>query len=208
LPALTLPAGAFLVLASAVYGFTTLSASVPRWLVIYIWASFALLVAIFHLWKDGIRKLDEVDLAALCFLSWAAFSLAWSGDKNQGIVQLSQCAALCCVFMWSRRFPEWIPEAAFLALWAGMILQWLFPWDWGGHGNRNFQTEAMVLAWLVAWQSTRLAWLVALIVSTPVFAYYLLVENPSKIEYIAVPAALMWIAYDRRDVLKLLPRPY
>lgn len=204
---MTLIAGALLVGASAVYGLTTLSASVPRWIVLYVWAAMACVVFLSTLWRDGGKRVDLIDGLAFALLGWCALSLWWSADWRQGVVELTNGAALLCVFLWVRRFPDWIPEGALIAVILALALQYAYPDDWGGHGNRNFQTEMMILALCVAWQSKRTWAAVLCLFTLPAVSWFLAFSNPSKIEYFAVAALIAWQFYGRRNPIKLHLRP-
>ena len=130
-------------------------------------------------------RVDHVDLLALTLLGYMALSLAWSTDVLQGQFQLTSAAALCAVFMWVRRYPGFIPEAAMLTLTGALVLQVANPVDWGGFGNMNFQTEAMLLL-LALGSQTRFT--PAFILLFAVTGFYLAWMNPSKIEWFVLLA--------------------
>lgn len=137
-------------------------------------------------------KFDHIDGLALLALVWAGLSLGWSSDWRQGQLQLTNCGALFVLFVWIRRVNDWLPEAALLTVVVALVLQYLYPWDWGGHGNRNFQTEAIILALCVALNAHRLETWIAWVLITPIAVGYLLIGNPSKIEFIVIPALIAW----------------
>lgn len=202
MPALNLTAAALYVAAASIYGLTTLSAAVPRWLVVFLWASVASVVFLCHLWRNSKIELDEIDWAAIALIAWCALSLSWSSDWRQGVVNLTCGAALFCIFQLVRSYPDLIPEAALAGVVVALVLYFMFPEDWGGHGNRNFQTEAIVIGLCLALETKR-AWIRALWVPVCVVsAWLLLVENPSKIEFYALAAIVMWKAYEWRKLLK------
>jgi hypothetical protein len=70
-----------------------------------------------------------------------------------------------------------------IALIGTLVLQWLYPQDWAGHGNRNFVTEAVLLLMALSGESTRLKLPWVLIVC--IAAVFLWI-NPSKIEYVVI----------------------
>lgn len=207
MPALKYIAAVLFIGASAIYGLTTLSASVPRWMVVYLWASLAVVSFVCWMWRGKSLNLDKVDGLALGLLAWAALSLSWSSDWRQGVLELTNAAALCAVFLVTRRVPDLIPEAALLSLIVAVVLQYLYPLDWGGHGNRNFQTEAVILATLIAFQTERKwAWLLLWLV-LPFVGWLLFVENPSKSEFLVLPFVIAWLVYERRKRIKLVSIP-
>ena len=124
--------------------------------------------------------MDHIDLLALSVLGYMALSLLWSKDALQGQFQLTNAAALCAVFMWVRRYPEYIPEAALVALVGALGLQAWNAADWGGFGNRNFQTEAMLLLLAIGSQTR---FFPAFVLLFAVTGFYLAWMNPSKIEW-------------------------
>lgn len=200
MPAINWLAGALLVGASAIYDLGTLSASVPRWLIVYAWACAACFLFAWRVWVVGFKGIDRIDLMALVLLSWAALSLSWSSDWRQGVLELTNCIALCAVFMYVRRNPDGIQEAALVAVFLAVFLHALAPEDWGGHGNRNFQTEMIVLALCISFARKHLmVWLLAFGAA----AWLLLLENPSKAEFVAVAGILLWKLYDWRNAPKL-----
>lgn len=192
-----MPALAVLLAAAVnVYDFGTMSASVPRWCVIYLWAGVVV-------WSQ--RRFDPVDRAALALLLWFALSLLWSQDWQQGVYEFTNASALCAIFMWVRRNPRWIGEAAMLSVVVALILQCLFPLDWGGHGNRNFQTETMLIAMALGLEARTKFALPAWIALATVVAWYLAFINPSKIEFVValfLVAALVW---RKRNILRPVP---
>lgn len=131
----------------------TLSASVPRWCVLYG------IFLIGSLWLvSNVRKplpedsgdqlkVDLIDGAVWAFVLLSAESLLWSGDWRAGIYSLANMAALAGLFCMVRRLPA---ENFHLAVWLGvivglgMLIQW--PLDTGGYGNRNFAAEFMVIS--------------------------------------------------------------
>lgn len=162
----------------------------------YFWAALASVVFAVNLWKRKGRT-DLVDCLALSLLAWMAISLSWSLDWRQGLFQLINAAALCAVFMWVRRHPQYIGLAAIIALAASLVLQFFNPEDWGGHGNRNFQTEALILLMALGLHERgpfgRLC-LLALSIAT---LWYLIASNPSKIEFVVMVALVGWYGINR-----------
>src|SRR5512146_829607 len=141
MPALTF---ALFVAVSSVYGFGTFSAAVPRWIVLYLWAILAAASGIALLWRSRL-KLDETDLLAFVLFGWMCLSFAWTGDWKNGVYEITNAGSLLMVFLWVRRWPAGVAEAAIGAAVVLLVLQWMYPLDYGGHGNRNFQTEALIL---------------------------------------------------------------
>ena len=170
---------------SLVYGLTTLSAAMPRWLVLYGWAVIACVVFALSVWRNRAR-VDQIDLLALSLLGWAALSLLWSADRLQGVMEITNGAALCAVFMWVRRYPEWIPEAAMVALAGTLALQWYSPGEWGGHGNMNFQTEAILLLLALSSQYKKDYLFPVFLALLACSVAYLVLVNPSKIEWLVL----------------------
>ena len=113
-----------------------------------------------------------------------ALSLLWSYDWRQGLYQLTNAAALLAVFLWVRRFPRFVPEAACVAVCLALILQYLYPLDYGGHGNRNFQTEVLLIGLALCRP------IPGLILAFPVFGY--LWFNESKIEWFALLCVVLF----------------
>lgn len=170
-------AAALLVVAVNIFDMGSSSASAPRWMVVFGWAILACLVAI---WRYRHLTFDSIDAAAVICFAWFCLSITWSQDYGEGICEATTALALLCVFMWVRRFPDLIPEACLLALVVALYLQFTDPKDWGGHGNRNFQTETMVMLLCLGWQARR--WLIYVPLSLVTIGY-LVFLNPSKIEF-------------------------
>lgn len=185
----------FFVLALSVFGLTTLSATVPRWLVIYGWAG--LICVVFAL--RGRVRADGVDIAALALFLWASVTMLWTPDIKQGAYALTNAAALLTVFLWLRAYPHTIPRAAAVGVWVLLLLQWIYPADMGGHGNRNFQTEAVLLLCAIT-AFGRPLWAVPTILAGLV---YLVAGNASKIEYAAFLAVALALSIEQLG--KLLP---
>lgn len=179
MPALRILAAALLIAAVNFYDFGTLSASVPRWIVIYIWAvmAFPLLA----------MRLDAVDWTAISLLLYLVVSWGWSSDRLATLHSLPNATALLVIFMWIRRNPQWVGEAATLAVLITLCLQYFFPWDYGGHGNRNFQSEVMIIGLCLGCRWKWLWWPTAIAVAVYLFAF-----NPGKIEYFAALALGVW----------------
>ena len=186
-------AGGVLVLGTSVYGMGTLSASVPKWLIVY-GAAGVFSLALVGKYR---RRLAPLDAAVFSLLAYMGLSLSWSWDWMEGLYQLVNASALAIVFLWVRH-TKWehvslLPGFACLALAVSFIAQLKFPEDMGGHGNRNFQTEIMLslIALSIAVRNNGARHAV-IFCSVPVLAY-LLIENESKIEWaVGVGLILFW----------------
>lgn len=202
MPALKLTGAALFVAASALYGLTTLSASVPRWLVIYAWVCVISVGFAVYVWRWKPIAFDKIDLAAVAVCGWCALSLTWSFDRQQGFLEIVNLLSFLFVFLWVRRNPEWIPEAATLSLCIALALQFAYPEDWGGHGNRNFQTEAIIFLSALSLRSR--GKLLALALATSLVAWsFLIFSNPSKIEFFVLAFLIVWWIFERRILAKL-----
>jgi hypothetical protein len=192
LPALNVISAVLLVAGTAVYDLTTGSASVPRWIIAYLWASLICISFLVAFVRSNWFDFDRIDgLAVLSFL-WAAFTLLWSKDWLEGVMQLTNLAALLAVFMWVRRFPDRIPDAAALCVTVALIMQLVWPLDWGGQGNRNFQTELILCGLCVSTFARGPICYFIILVLFPVSIWYLIFYNPSKIEFIVGAALISW----------------
>ena len=178
--------GLLLAGAVSVYALGTLSASVPRWIVIYLWSLVplsSLVVAV----RRGRIRLDETDSAALLVMLWCGMSLAWAVDWRGAVYSYVNLGALYLVFCWVRHAPlrhvQYLPEAALLAILVGLVMQGLWPYDYGGHGNRNFQTEAFILCLALGLATRTAIGFVGCVLIGGATAVYLALFNPSLIEW-------------------------
>lgn len=196
LPAL---AACVLVGAGSLYGVGTLSASVPRWCAVYGGAAVILTWGSLTLWRH-FPRLDEVDRGAVGLYAYACLSLLWSGDWRQGLYQCVNAGSLLVVFVWVRHscHVKHLPTAAYVLLWIALFGQLADPDGWGGHGNRNFQAEAMLafsaLALCVVSEGARAAVLMTL----PLPLGYLLIQNPSRMTHyvlsvLAIGLLVRWL---------------
>lgn len=168
-----------LLLAFSLYDLGTLSASVPRWIVIYGWASLGMCWLAVMV-RRGRIAIDAVDLSAFLVWLYAGLSLLWSGDWREGVYEYANMTALFVVFLTVRRgfLVGRLGEAALLCVVVALIDQLIWPMDWGGFGNRNFQAEAMILALALSWSAKwlRPVWCVVCIATM----VYLAGWNPSR----------------------------
>jgi hypothetical protein len=187
--------GLLLVLSVTVYGLGTVSATVPRWIAIYLWASASLGWLVWWGWKERLA-FDRTDAAALSLFAYAALSVSWSGDWRLGIYQSVNAGALLAVFLWLRHAPvshvKHLPEAGLAIIVVTLIAQYLWPWDYGGHGNRNFQTEVLLIALLLgAASQSRWGKIGTAVLAVPV-AGYLAFVNESKVEWFVLFGLGAW----------------
>lgn len=137
---------ALVAVALTVYGAGTLSATVPRWCVLYVIAGLSLCAFMVQVWR-GRFKADLLDILAMVFVLYCAESLLWSADWRGGLYSLVNMAAVAVLFMTARRLDAEPLKLAVLV--ATVILLGdlaVLPWDTGGLGNRNFAAEYMVMA--------------------------------------------------------------
>lgn len=83
---------------------------------------------------------DLKDLLVIGFVCWCAWSLAWSPDWRQGVIDLQHIALLAVAFLTLRRVsvPWWG--------WAAAALLALNPWlPYGGAFNENTQAEFLLV---------------------------------------------------------------
>ena len=178
--------GTLLVLGVSVYALGTLSASVPRWIVIYVWAIIPLLAFVVAVRRGRIR-LDEIDSAALLVMLWCGMSLAWAVDWRAAVYSFVNLGALYLVFMWVRHarlaHVAYLPEAALMAILVGLTMQGIWPYDYGGHGNRNFQTEALILCLALGCATRTLIGFVGCFIVGGAAVIYLVLFNGSHVEW-------------------------
>lgn len=177
-----------LVAATVLYDFGTQSPIYPRWLVIYVMAALAGAFLIVHLWRAREIRFGFIDLAVLGFVAYAAQSVLWSADWREGLFELQNLIALAAVFLYVRHArPRWIPEAAMAGMIATFVLVVVYPADNGGHGNPNFATEFLLIAFPLACGLRGLKWLLV----PPILAasaFYLFYVNDSAIEWLVILA--------------------
>ena len=199
------------VLATSVYGLGTLSVSVPRWIVVYVFACVALCRFVVWAWRRPSIVLDRTDAAALALYAYIALSLAWTPDWRQGVYSLINVTAIFVVAMWVRHAREslmaMLPGAAVFGLFVAFIGQQVAPWDFGGHGNRNFQAELMVVVMALGLACVNAgARMAAVMCSLPAIAY-LVLENDSKVEWFVVLFLLPVVAWRTFRYLRATASP-
>jgi hypothetical protein len=100
--------------------------------------------------------LDRINLALLCFVTYAGVSVSWSPDLGSAGVHLVGILAFAMLFLLGRAWPDFGPAVALSV--AVVFLFWAF-WDETGYlGNPNFAAEYAVLALPFAW-ALRQGWL-------------------------------------------------
>lgn len=178
----------------SVYGWGTLSASVPRWLVIYAWAGVALVLAPLLIRRV---RLDAIDWSALAFLGYATLSYVWAADPLQAFYSLINMWALGIVFFAVRHTKiGFYPEAALVGVSIAMLCQVLWPFDYGGHGNSLFQATYIVIACVFGLTTTTHKW-PAVLVCLPALGYAL-TSTGSKVGWLVVVVLFIWWACSRK----------
>lgn len=145
-----------LVGAAVLYGVGTASATVPRWIVVYLGAITAGAVFCWHVWRRRSVSIGATDLWLIAVVGYVALSVTWSPDWRQGLYELANITALAAVFAAIRHSKGGLwHEAAWLALIVGLVDLVLFPHDTGGFGNRNFAAEFVIIASALALSAFR-----------------------------------------------------
>jgi O-antigen ligase len=134
-----------LVLATSLYGFG--SATALKWAAVYLIAAFAVALFVRQFWKTGVVWADNADAALVLLLAWCAGSLLWSADPAWGGWNLLNIGALACVFwLFKNENVKGLEEGALGTIIAALVLNAVWPEDWGGHGNPNFFAEIILIA--------------------------------------------------------------
>lgn len=171
-------AGLLLLAGGSFYKLGTLSASIPRWTVIYSAAAIAVAAFLLNLFRTGRIRIGPLDLAMLLFVGYAAETLLWTPDWRQGLIDWTHLAVLAAVFFYVRHGrvdATWVGPAMVAV---ALAMLWWAPADTGGHGNPNFATEYLLLALPFA-VSRWWGWPTA-----GAAVVYLLFGNESKLEFL------------------------
>lgn len=195
------------------FGLGTGDFDVPKWMGIFLLSGATMLYAGYQLYRGKALPWSWPDLAVVVFVSWASFSLLWTPDPLASLEGLFNLYALTTVYFAVRWFGLrwWAPLVAALGLVVTLgvsVWQPIQPGAYGysgGYGNWNDQTEAMLamLPWIMVfmvrrredswWTWTIKVWGTGLL--TLCVAFYLIADNPSKIEgYVALAVMLVWVA--------------
>lgn len=178
----------------SVYGWGTLSASVPRWLAIYAWAGLVLILAPLLIKKV---RFDAVDWSALAFLGYATLSYLWAADPLQAVYSLINLWSCGIVFLAIRRTSgDVFREAALVGVSIALLCQVLWPFDYGGHGNSLFQATFITIACVFGLTTTSHKW-PAVAVCLPALAYALFYSG-SKVGWLVVAVLFIGWACSKR----------
>ena len=155
-------------------------------------------------------RIDSLDMALAAAFLYAALSLAWTPDRGGGLLFLIKFAAAGAIFIYLkdfgtlalfRRLAAWTTFAAGVAI----FLVYTQPGAWGGFHNRNFVTEYLLLALpfcgaYIAISSSLARRSAAILIMLGIL-WYLVFDNPSRLEFAIVPgtiACLLGLALYRR----------
>ncbi len=174
-----------------------------KWVLMSVMAVSLLLfnsVKIFAGFKSGNGTssiaIDAVDLGLIAFTAYAALSLLWSPDPRNGAVFMVGWLMLWVIFSEIKNAPAtenhlWILIAVSLTLPFVLMHQIADPKRWSGFFNENFATEYVVLTipfvvgtlWML--RKTGLVYVLGVLLGW--LFLYLLLQNPSKIEFFTIP---------------------
>lgn len=157
-----------------------------------------LAATVWRLLKEREIRIDSLDAMLAAFILYAAISLAWTPDRPFGLMFLAKVAAAAVIFTYLKdfggeslfcRLAAWTTFATALAL----VLAYTQPDAKGGFHNQNFITEYLLLALPFCFgyaviAATRILRTGA-VLTTLVTFWYLIVDNPSRIEFMIVPVA-------------------
>lgn len=183
--------------AIAAFGARTGSYDLPKWFAMEL----AVLVGSAWLIAKGRRPcLDRIDLAAGLVLGWMVLSIGWSPDRLAATLAGQRLLLFGLLFWLARRAdgPRLTGLAALVAGTATALVLCravtLPGGPWGGYGNENFETEALLalmpfLALGLTFRRVAARWACgALLVAA---AVRLLWFNPSRIEFLVGPLLVL-----------------
>lgn len=137
-------------------------------------------------------RFDRKDLLVVAFVAWCAWSLAWSPDWRQGVVDLQLYGTAAVLLLVLRRvgpLPPWSIGAAVL-----IALNPFLPF--GGAFNENTQAEFLLVAIPLLLTAKHGPWLAALAILATAFV---LLWSPSNMGWGLLAGAaflwLLWMAY-------------
>lgn len=165
------------------YGLGTLSATIPRWTILYLFVAYVLVK-----WAwTGKGPSGEVAQWTGVLVGYFGLSLLWSDDWREGVVHFVNAACLGVLFLYVRHEKPNLGWSVVVTGLGAILLAFMFPEDQGGFGNRNFITEYLLLA-------IPLSFLTPLWVALPFSAgamVYLVFFNASHIEFLVI---IGWLA--------------
>ena len=191
-------AGGFIVAAALLFDGTE---GYGNWAVLYISLAASLLWFAVRVVQTGQVRLAMPHVLALLLFVYAAQSLAWSPDSQQGAFQLLNAGALLAVFFAAPYIQKAIPWAIMVAFVGALLMDNLLPW--GGFGNENFAAEFLLISFPFAALILILRWPIWGVGAVVLTLSYLMGTNPSRVEY--VTAAIMalgfgaWLSYVKGD---------
>ena len=202
-----------LITACLVFGLSTGSPLIPRWLVIYSGAAFATACFAVAIFRTRLVTLSTSELLAAGFIAYLVVTLAWSSDPRDGLLTAEAIGVLWLLYVALQRLPRVALVTAVyigstVALAGLLVFGFAFPEHYGSMGNENYQSEVLcVLSPLVvaAWCAIRTpVWWVrpfALPISLAAL-WFILFENLSDSKWVAVcavgAALMLWLIKRRR----------
>lgn len=170
---------ALILAGSLLYGLGTLSASIPRWTILYVLAACVLLR---WAWKAK-APFGEPEQWTSVLVGYFWLSLLWSEDWREGIIHAVNATCLGVLFVYVREIRPRIGWSVAASAVLAVALVFVFPEDTGGFGNRNFATEFLLLALPLSFLTGN--WFVAIPLSVAAMAY-LVFFNASNIEFLVL----------------------
>jgi O-antigen ligase len=191
-------AGGFIVAAALLFDGTE---GYGNWAVLYISLAASFLWFAVRVVQTGQVRLAMPHVLALLLFVYAAQSLAWSPDSQQGAFQLLNAATLLAVFFAAPYIQKAIPWAIMVAFVGALLMDNLLPW--GGFGNENFAAEFLLISFPFAALILILRWPIWGIGAVVLTLSYLIGTNPSRVEYVTAGMMALgfgaWLAYVKGD---------
>jgi len=189
-------AGGLIVAASLAHGDGTPGAT--RWAFLHISVALGIAWFAFHFIKTGTARLGAPHLAAFALFGYAALSLLWSSDPQQGLHQLFNATGLLAAFLVAPYIRQAIPAALMVAMAGALVLAQVAPaGTFGGFGNENFITAYLLIALPFGLLAPSFGLLVGVIAVA-----YLVFWNGSKAEWFVggfVALISLWWSVGRRQ---------